>query len=96
MTLVQSFSDGSIITFEDGKFDRWCVYIKRPNQLKYPPKDLEYFNSIVEYAKVYGYEKIYKDFVRIFNITGKNVDKSVLSFIKEISKEYQRNIVVIN
>jgi hypothetical protein len=86
--LVAKLSDGSYIEFDTGKFDNWCVYLKRQNQIKYAPKDVEYFSILKKLALKYGNQKIYTDFVRIYEATTKNIDNKVVELINEIASDY--------
>ena len=87
-TLIKKFNDGSVLEFDQGAFDSWCVYLTRPNANRYPPRDIEYFNEFVQLGERYGYEKIYKDFVRIYEKTNANVDVEVLELISKLAEDY--------
>lgn len=82
------FSDGSYLTFDDGKFDSWCVYLRMPNGESWIPKDVEYFEWLVEYGKQYGSNKIYNDFIKFYDVTTQEVEESVKRIIDEISLSY--------
>lgn len=86
--ILTTFDDGSYLEYDKGSFDKWCVYLTRPNQSRYPPRDSQYFSSLTEYANTYGAQKVYDDFVRVYDKTTKEVSDEVFSDIKEIAKEY--------
>lgn len=86
--IVKIFKDGSYLEYAQGSFDSWCVYLTRPNQLKYPPKDYQYFERLREYGNKYGLDRIYNDFVAIYSLTTANLDDSVFFKIEEISSAY--------
>jgi hypothetical protein len=86
--LVAKLSDGSCIEFDTGKFDNWCVYLKRLNQIKYAPKDVEYFGILKNFALKYGNQKIYTDFVKIYETTTKNIENKVVELIIKIALNY--------
>jgi hypothetical protein len=88
--LVAKLPDGSIIEFDKGKFDEWCVYLKRPNQLRYAPKDLEYFSILKKLGSIYGNDKIYNDFVKFYNLTSCKIDNAIINIIIEISQFYNQ------
>jgi len=87
-SLIKQFADGSILEFDQGKFDGWCVYLIRPNQPRYAPKDIQYFQQLLDFAKKYSNSTIYSDFVSIFNRTNKKFSDLVLDHISELSKKY--------
>jgi hypothetical protein len=88
MTPIQTFSDGSTLTFDEGSFDSWCVYLKRPNQPRFAPTDVHYFSRLQQLGEIHGYEKIYGDFVSIYIPTSKAIDSEILSLIQKISTSY--------
>lgn len=88
MILIQTFSDGSTLTFDKGSFDNWCVYLKTPDGRRYAPRDEEYFSRLFALADIYGHEKIYTDFVAYYSLTTATVDLNVLNMISELSKNY--------
>lgn len=85
---VTTFSDGSRLEYDKGAFDDWCVYLTRPDGLKYAPKDSQYFQRLVDYGAKYGFDNLYEDYVEIYNRTTKNIDEAVLERIKEIADKY--------
>ena len=89
MGMVKQFCDGSYLEFDNGNFDEFCVYLKMPNCPRKPPKDTDYFSEVKELARKYGREKIYRDYVNIYNQTNKNVEQGVLALITETSLSYE-------
>lgn len=88
MNKTVDFSDGSFLEYGKGKFDNWCVYLTRPSQGRCAPKDFQYFQSLREYGDKYGCERVYKDFISIYDRTDKQLESSVFDFIKELSNSY--------
>ena len=86
--LITQFEDGSFLEFDRGRFDGWCVYLTRPKQSRYAPKDFQYFQRLTEYASLYGAESLYSDFVSIFSLTTKTLNKEVFNHIKSICSKY--------
>lgn len=82
------FDDGSFLEYDMGAFDCWCVYLTRPGTAKYPPRDSEYFKRLALYACKYGAERLYADFVRIYDRTDKTLNEELFPFIKELSARY--------
>ena len=90
--LIKRISKDLEIVFDDGKFDQWCVYVKDKNG-KIPPLDTEYFDFFIELGKKYTNEKVYEDFVKIYNFVSNRVEKKVTDLIIDISKKnYKEDI----
>lgn len=89
--LIKKFSDGSILEYDSGSFDDWCVYLTRPNQSKYAPKDIQYFTFFKNLSKKYSAQQIYDDFISIYDITNNKISQDVLSHIESISSKYEND-----
>lgn len=86
---IKTFADGSFLEYAPGKFDDWCVYMVNPNRcFRSPPRDTHYFDFLLKNAEQFGSDKIYQDFVRVYENTGKEVDQGVLTLIEHISLTY--------
>ena len=87
--IVKTFGDGSYLEYSEGNFDKWCVYMVNPNKgFRNPPKDIHYFGFLQKQSSIYGAEKIYQDFVTIYNLTGKQVESAVLDIIDRLAASY--------
>ncbi|WP_462273375.1 DUF7004 family protein [Methanohalophilus sp.] len=97
--IIKKFADGTSLEFNNGQFDQWCVYLKTENEQLtnkwcvksvngYAPKDEYYFQSLKEYADKYSNNKVYSDFVNIYDSTNSSVEDTVLDLISNISKKY--------
>lgn len=95
-TLIKRISNGSIIEFDSGSFDDWCVYLSRTGERRFAPKDIQYFTEIQNYAKKYTSNKIYNDFVKIYDITSSDIKKDVLDKITDISNHYDEDSINID
>lgn len=95
MILIQTFSDGSVLTFDYGAFDGWCVYLQRAKQPKYAPTDSQYFKRLWQLGQIHGCQKIYDDFVKFYTLTSKNIDQQVLDLISKISTSYNDDALEI-
>jgi len=95
--LVATWSDGSRVEFDDGKFDEWCVYLSFPDRPRYAPKDIEYFSILKNLGLKYGNTRIYGDFLKIYSLCSSIIDSSVIEVIDEISTFYEndKNLVSI-
>ena len=88
---INSFINGGFIEFDNGCFDRWCVFIQKPNAKRFAPSDVEYFKRLKEIGEKTGPHKIYDDFVVIYNRTDKNIDSKVFSLILALSRFYNED-----
>ena len=83
------------LSFDDGAFDNWCVYLQQPNQPKHALADLEYFKRLWQLGQVHGYQRIYDDFVRFYTLTSRNIDQQMLDLIMKISNTYNDDALEI-
>lgn len=87
--LVKRLLGNREVIFDKGRFDDWCVYLIDTNGRKRAPLDKEYFKDLQKISQNYPNDKIYNDFVKIYNKTTRNIDLKVLTLIDEIVKSYQ-------
>lgn len=66
--LSYTFRDGQFLEYGEGRFDNWCVFLKRPDQERFAPRDCEYLSRIGGYGSIIGCEKVYSNLVEIYNI----------------------------
>ncbi|MCL2846524.1 MAG: hypothetical protein FWE38_02420 [Firmicutes bacterium] len=86
---MKTFSDGSFLEYGQGNFDSHCVFLTRPQKSRYAPKDSEYFQFIVDLAERFGVDRVYGDFVLIYESTKNFAEDLVLQKIEEISAAYE-------
>jgi hypothetical protein len=88
---IKLFPDGSCLEYDKGNFDDWCIYLVNPNtNQRVAPRDIHYFEAFQKLSKKYGNDKIYRDFVSIYDKTGANLDLDVLAFITQLAhNQYQ-------
>ena len=86
--LIKSFSDGSFLEYDRGNFDEWCVYLTKSSGSRRPPKDVDYFRQLKQLADKYGANRVYNDYVRVYNLTGKQVAEHSLIAISQIAASY--------
>ena len=89
--LINTFSNGGSIEFDTGKFDNWCVYVKNPGKERFAPTDERYFRRLKKLGKKHGAQKIYQDFLCIYNKTTKKLNAGVLELILELSRFYKED-----
>lgn len=85
---INNFSNGGFIEFDSGCFDEWCVFVTKPGGERFAPTDANYFSRLKILAEKYGHQKIYDDFVVVFNRTTKNIDLNVFEIIAALGKSY--------
>lgn len=86
--LVKKFPDGSFLEYDRGKIDSWCVYMTNPDGVRRPPLDRDYFNELKALADEYGAERVYRDFVDIYDSTTRDIDENVLKHITQMAATY--------
>jgi hypothetical protein len=89
-TLIKEVRNNNRVEFDSGKFDEWCVYLKRHNSPRYAPKDNEYFAALYLLGKTYGHKKIYNDYLKVYALTDKNINPQVLNLITLIADTYNQ------
>lgn len=86
---IKTFADGSYLEYAPGKFDDWCVYMVNPKKrFRSPPRDTHYFDFLLQNAELFGADKIYQDFISIYETTGKEIAQEVLTLIEHIALTY--------
>ncbi|HOO52509.1 MAG TPA: hypothetical protein PLK94_14635 [Alphaproteobacteria bacterium] len=93
--IIKSFYDGSYLEYDRGSFDDWCVYLTQPSGTRKPPRDIDYFSELQSYASTYGVDRIYSDYVSIYDSTGKEVEEQVFDQINTIAQGYGKDSLEI-
>lgn len=60
----------------------------RPGKKWYAPRDRQYFLALEKWAGSLGADKVYGDFVRIYEPTGADLNPRILSDIEEVAATY--------
>ena len=93
---LKTFPDGSLLEFGRGRFDEYCLFLSK-DQMTFTPHDKIYFRAIVKLAGIYGIDKIYKDFIKIYDNTTDKIDPHILNtMIDKISREYGKDSTEMN
>ena len=87
-TLIKNVRNRNIVEFDSGSFDDWCVYLTRPHQLRYAPRDTEYFSKLKFLGNAHTPKKIYNDFVTFYILTDRNIDVNILNLITRLTDDY--------
>ncbi len=85
---IWTFSNGWSLEFDRGQFDEWCVYEVSPDGRRTAPRDVDYFNELLEFSSRHGKQRIYDDFVEVFNASGPKVTTDSLGTINEVAERY--------
>ena len=94
--LIKRFSDDSFIEYDKGSFDDWCVYYTSSSGGRTPPRDTDYFAQLKDLAHKYGADRVYRDYVTVYNWTGKKVDRKTLVDITELSDTYGADALTVD
>ena len=89
MTIIKQLKNSRIVIFDTGKFDNWCVYIVEADGSRKAPFDIDYFTDLKSISKDYINDKIYNDFVSIYKLTNKTIDKNTIVLIDKIVSSYK-------
>lgn len=92
---LNQFSNGGFIAFDKGSFDGWCVYVTKPNGERFAPSDVQYFSRLRKLANKYSAQKIYDDFVVVFNRTTAKPEPEVFKLISLLSRFYDTDALEI-
>jgi len=88
MRKLNTFSNKGFIEFDKGSFDEWCVFVTKPAGERFAPTDVQYFSRLQKLGKKHGHQKIYDDFVVIFNRTTSNPEQEIFKLIRILSVNY--------
>jgi hypothetical protein len=86
--LIAKFDDGSYLEFARGSFDAFCVFEVTAEGKRIPPKDVDYFRSLINCAELTSRDKVYGDFVEVYEMTGQKLDSKVVDRINTQSNGY--------
>ena len=75
--------------FDYGNFDEWCVHCKRPTGKMWFAYDSEYLTWIRRMGKRYGEDRVYNDFVKIYDVANYDFNmKQAYKVIHEVDSNY--------
>jgi hypothetical protein len=94
-SVIKNVSGKYLIEFGVGKIDKWCVYLTTPVKNRYAPFDADCFIVFQRLGYKHGHQKIYDDFVKIYNKTGKEIDEINLQLIEALSQWYAEDALEI-
>lgn len=94
--VIKRFSDNSQLEYDRGLFDDWCVYYTDASGTRKPPKDTDYFEFLLNLANKYTVEKVYSDYVQVYNWTGKQLSQDVVNSISTLSASYGDDALAVD
>ncbi|RPJ97224.1 DUF7004 family protein [Rummeliibacillus sp. TYF005] len=87
MVLVKRYEDGTELSRDKGNFDEWCIYINGR-----APYDRDYLGSLHKLGQTCGMDKVYNEFLNLYNLTGREVEERILNnVIPEIATNLENN-----
>lgn len=86
--LIKKVRDRHIIEFDSGAFDSWCVYLSKVGERRYAPRDTEYFKFFKQLGELHGYERVYNDYLKIYELTDRTINPDILRLITQLSDAY--------
>ena len=103
MKIIKRIRNGYKVLFDRGTFDDYCVYISDEYNKKSAPKDTEYFEFFKTLSKEHGVDKVYNDFITVYNVTDTNIgldvrdtiENIVLTYPPELQFDVEKNLTVI-
>ena len=94
--VIKRFADGTFLEYDAGNFDRWCVYYTDRRGERKPPRDVDYFGQLKEFARRYGVDKVYNDYVTVYDMTAHDIEQAVLSRITAIARDYNGDALQVD
>ena len=89
MRIIKELLADRKVIFDKGSFDSWCVYVVEKNGTKKAPYDVQYFSDLKKISNMYESNKIYKDFVEIYNNTDTSININTLNIIDRLVLTYK-------
>lgn len=72
------------------------MYYTNAAGIRKPPKDTDYFEFLLNLTNKYSVEKVYSDYVQVYNWTGKQPSQDVLNRISTLSASYGDNALAVD
>jgi hypothetical protein len=87
-TRIANFDDGTHLDFDVGKFDNFCVYIYQKDGSRRAPLDIDYFSDFQYLAEKYTKDKVWLDFLGLYEKTTRELSEKVSSYIESLCESY--------
>ncbi|KRG70607.1 DUF7004 family protein [Pseudoxanthomonas dokdonensis] len=92
----KTLSDSTLIEFDRGMFDPWCVYVTPPGGRRFAPRDGWYFAELVRLGERHGHWRIYLDFVQVFMRTSDQLDAELNQDISRMAAAYAEDALLMD
>jgi hypothetical protein len=93
--LIKTFPNGESLEYDTGVFDTWCTYLRHADGTRTPPRDAEYFSTLVEIGRSHDSQRLYSDIKKIYILTDKEISKKILDYISLVSEEYPEDRIKV-
>lgn len=93
--MIKKFSDGTYLEYDQGKFDKWCVYLVENDGSRKPPLDVDYFSDLLQLAKIYGSDQLYSSYVSVYDLTTNCITQAGLDETKNASLIYGNDSLLV-
>lgn len=86
--LIKKLKNNRQVVFDTGRFDDWCVYVVESNGFRTAYFDETYFSDLYRIAQKYSDQKVYNDFIKIYERTTKIIDPEIVALIDALTETY--------
>lgn len=88
MPVLKTFADGGVLEYGRGRFDDHCVFLTRPAVSRHAPRDKTYFETLRTLGDGHGSEKVYADFVWLYDATTGVLEDRTMAEITHVTAAY--------
>jgi len=88
VTLIKALKNNRKVVFDSGAFDAWCVYVVENDGRRNAPQDNKYFFDLQVISQKYANNKVYADFVKVYDLTTATIEENILLLIDDIVETY--------
>lgn len=89
--VIKEFADGTMLEYDEGRFDGWCIYHVRPGESRKAIIDLEIFSDLDHLGQRIGSIQLYRDFLSVYQQTTATIEAVVLNLITELARKHLDN-----
>ncbi len=93
MIIIHTFPDCSQLTFGKGPSADWAIYMKRPNQRSKESTMADCILGLNALGERYGGERLYSNFLQIYDLATTEICDEVFSTIYSIAQEYSSDLM---
>lgn len=93
---LKTFADGSFLEYDQGNFDKWCVYLTDAHGSRRALRDVDYFSKLQRYNQRIRNGVIYEDFIKVYDMVGKVPNLAHMEQITELTRHYGGDAVPLD